>query len=79
MTQEQLDRYEQDLAAHKKFIENYRFFLDRICTHLEWQGGRLNKTSWTPAEIKDWIGSEISASSSLDEPNRPGYYRANND
>lgn len=78
-TKEQWDKYELDLKAHNAFIENYKFFLNRIANYLEWQGNRLNKTSFTPAEIRDLVGSEITAASSMDEPNKPGYYRANND
>lgn len=78
-TDEQWERYELDLKAHEAFIANYKFFLDRIVTYLEWQSGRIGKTSFTPAEIKDWVGSEIIASSSMDAPNKPGYTRANND
>lgn len=78
-TKEQWDRYNEQKAAHNKFIEQYRFFLNRIVDHLEWQGKRMNKNSWTPSEIKDWVMSEIVKSASMDAPNKPGYYRANND
>jgi len=78
-TKEQWDLYNEQKAAHDKFIECYRFFLDRIVNHLEWKGKRMGKASWTPDEIKDWITSEIVKSNSMDAPNKPGYYRANND
>lgn len=78
-TSEQWQRYTEEMKAHEKLIKNYKFFLDRIVTYLEWQGKRLNKTSWTPSEIKDWVGSEITAASSMNEPNKPGYEFANND
>jgi hypothetical protein len=71
--------YKQELARHEEFIKNYKYFLDRITEYLDWQGKRLDKTSWSPAEIKDWVGSEITASASMDAPNKPGYYRAAND
>lgn len=78
-TQEQWDRYEADVKAHEEFIKNYKFFLDRIVTYLEWQSPRINKPSFTPAEIKDFVGSEIFAAQSMDAPNPPNYEFANND
>lgn len=78
-TAEQWDQYEIEVKDHEKFIEHYKFFLDRIVSYLEWQGPRMNKTSFTPSEIRDFVSSEISAAESMDKPNRPGYEFANND
>lgn len=78
-TKEQWERYEKELSSHEDFIKNYKYFLERITEYLDWQGQRLHKPSWTTPEIKDWVGSEISAKSSMDAPNKPGYYRAAND
>ena len=78
ITQQDWDDYELKVKVHKKFIENYRFFLDRIVNHLKWkQGGQ--KESWTPDEIHKVMTSEIDMAASMDAPNKPGYYRANND
>lgn len=78
-TKEQWDQYEIEVNDHEKFIEHYKFFLDRIVNYLEWQGPRMNKTSFTPSEIRDFVSSEIISADSMDAPNKPGYYRANND
>jgi hypothetical protein len=75
-TKEQWDRYEAELKDHKEFIANYKFFLVRIIKHLEWI--QPNQT-WTTKEINHVISNEIDRSSSMDQPNKPGYYRANND
>jgi hypothetical protein len=75
-TQEQWERYEAELAAHNQYIDRYRFFLNRICNHLEW---KEKGKSWTPDEIRKLMTSEIDMSESCDAPNKPGYYRANND
>ncbi len=74
-----IEKYEQDVKAHDHFIERYRFYLDRLVNHLEWQGKRVNKATWTPDEIRALMTSEIDMASSMDAPNKPGYYRANND
>jgi hypothetical protein len=75
-TDEQWTKYELDVKAHKAFIEDYRFFLNRITRHLEWM--KPNNT-WTTVDILAAIGREIDKSESMDAPNKPGYYRANND
>lgn len=75
-TQEQWDRYKEDLAKHTQFINDYKFFLNRICRHLQFVS---NSKAWTTAEIMDVISKEINKASSMDAPNEPGYYRANND
>jgi hypothetical protein len=78
-TKEQWDRYDEEVKAHQEFIKNYKFFLDRIVNYLDWQAPRMNKVSFTPSEIKDFVSSEILAASSCDAPNKPGYTYANND
>jgi hypothetical protein len=75
-TDEQWERYEAEVKAHEKFIERYRFYLERIVNHLELNYPRC---TWTPAKIKEFMTAEIDKSSSMDAPNKPGYYRANND
>ena len=68
--------YYQELQRHETFCDNYQLFLDRICAHLEWL--RPSNT-WTTDEIRRTIMSEIDRKRSMDAPNKPGYYRANND
>ena len=75
-TQEQWNEYNERLAEHEQFIYNYTFFLNRIVRQLEFV--QPNKT-WTTEEITKAITSEIKRSDSMDAPNKPGYYRANND
>lgn len=75
-TQEQWDKYEQDCKEHEEHIKRYRFFLDRICNMLEF---KKPNHFWTTAHIHNVMTAEIDMSSSCDAPNKPGYYRANND
>jgi hypothetical protein len=75
-TQEEMDRYFEEVAKHELFIKNYRFFLDRIVNHLEFvnKGGH-----WTTDNIRKVMTSEIDMHSSCSAPNKPGYTYANND
>lgn len=75
-TREQWEQYERDLKAHEEHIKQYRFFLDRIVNHLKWKD---SSKLWTHEAISNLIMAEIDMSSSCDAPNKPGYYRANND
>jgi hypothetical protein len=76
ITKAQWDRYHIEVADHEKFIKDYKFFLERICRHLDW----VNKEkAWTPEEIRKVMYSEIDKAHSMDAPNEPGYYHANND
>lgn len=75
-TKEQWDKYYEELDAHNKFIERYRFYLDRIVNFLEF---KKPKNTWTTSDILTLIEGEIRDSQSMDAPNKPGYYRANND
>jgi hypothetical protein len=75
-TAKQWADYREDLMAHEQFISNYKFFLERIVKHLEWVG---KEKTWTPEEIHTVMLNEIKKSHSMDAPNEPGYYRANND
>jgi len=75
-TPEQWLDYEVKKKAHELFIHNYKFFLNRIVRHLEFvQPGK----QWTLEEMQHTIMNEIKMSDSIDAPNKPGYYRANND
>jgi len=69
-------QYHESLKEHEQFIKNYKFFLDRICGHLDWI---KSGNAWTTDDIRSVINAEIKKSHSMDAPNEPCYYRANND
>lgn len=69
-------RYYQELERHQTFCDNYKLFLDRICKHLEWL--RPSGT-WTTDDIRTILSNEIDRNESMGAPNKPGYFRANND
>jgi hypothetical protein len=75
-TAKQWADYREDLMAHEQFISNYKFFLERIVKHLEFV---KPNAFWDTKQIAETIGNEIKKSHSMDAPNEPGYYRANND
>ena len=75
-TKEQWERYNLELVQHEQFITNYKLYLDRIFRHLQFVDP--NK-SWSLGEIRKTMLSEIDKCQSMDAPNKPGYYRANND
>ncbi|MBZ0246334.1 MAG: hypothetical protein K8H85_10330 [Cyclobacteriaceae bacterium] len=75
-TKEQWDQYSKDLNKHEQFIKDYKFFTDRICRHLNFID---HKKQWTIEEIRKTMIDEIDKSHSMDAPNKPGYFRANND
>ena len=70
------EKYYADLDRHEEFYNSYKFYLDRMLRHLEW---RKPSNTWTTEEIRKEISDEISRALSMDAPNKPGYYRANND
>jgi len=73
-------QYHESLKEHDHFIKNYKFFLERICNHLKFvNNGDTSDHSWSVDEIRSTITSEIHKCQSMDAPNEPGYYRANND
>lgn len=79
-TQEQIDRYEEEVKSHEEYIKNYRHFLEKIVNHMKWHDKRYSMThTWTPDDILDFFTKEIDQAESMDAPNRPGYFRANND
>lgn len=69
--------YEDQEAIHKVHIATRRNELDRILNYLAWKTPQ--KTSWTLVEIGETMRAEINMSSSCDAPDKPRYYRANND
>lgn len=70
-------KYYYELQKHEQFYDNYRIFLDRILNFLDGNNGP--NCTWTTAHIRKIISSEIDRAHSMDAPNKPGYYRANND
>lgn len=72
-SKEELEDYELQVKVHKKHVENYRFFLDRIVNHLD------SNSLYSTKAIKEIMTAEIDRVQSMDAPNKPGYYRANND
>jgi hypothetical protein len=75
-TEKQWADYKEELMAHEQYISNYKFFLERIVSYLEFA---QPNAGWTTDEIKIAITTEIKRAHSMDAPNKPGYYRANND
>jgi methylthioribose-1-phosphate isomerase len=71
--------YELAVKRHEEFISKYRFYLDRICKLLKHRRPTASHPLWTVEEIRSTIENEINMSESMDAPNKPGYYRANND
>lgn len=76
-TKEQWDKYYSDTKSHDKFISDYRFFLNKIVSHLDWMSSE--NTLWSIDDIKRVMTTELDKIESMDAPNKPGYYRANND
>jgi len=69
-TPEQWERYEMDKKNHEAMIQNKRNFLFDVLKHVE-EYGVDNTRRWFEDEIlKEW---------SMNAPNKPGYYMANND
>ena len=75
-TPEQWEQYERELESHNAFIQRYRFYLDRICNHLD---SVRKDNKWTTEDIRKVMTSEIDMAAHCGAPNKPGYYRANND
>ena len=69
-TKEQWDKYELDLQNHEARIAYQRDFLNNILMYCEANGFNATKQKFE---------SELDRALSMDAPNKPGYYRANND
>lgn len=69
-TKEQWERYELDLQNHIAFHDGRQSFANDIFLLIENHG--IDKA-------KDKIRNAIDMARSMDRPNKPGYYRANND
>lgn len=73
-TAAQWDQYTIDMARHKEnmrlkkiHFEQALFVIEKIVSHEQL------------LKIQSNLASELSMSDSCDAPNKPGYYRANND
>ena len=62
-TMEQWEQYEKDLAAHESYYSNIRPKTSDFVEFVEW-----NKA------LSAWLTDK-----NMYAPNKPGYYRANND
>jgi len=73
-TQEQWDQYYEDVYSHELFCKHAKVLFDRV----NW----LIKSEvdlGTASYINEVLKCELSRMQSMDAPNKPGYYRANND
>jgi hypothetical protein len=68
--------YELAKKSHEDYIKVRRFELDRMLELMEFFNP---KSLWTVETIRQFMTSQIDQSESMDAPNKPGYYRANND
>lgn len=69
-TKEQWDRYEMDLQNHEAWCDSRQRFADDILKSVAEFGVEKAREIYTKA---------ISETRSMGAPNKPGYYRANND
>lgn len=68
--------YADRMRHHEFNIGRERFYLDHFCNLLEQFAA---KKQWTAEEIRARLKSEIDMANHCDAPNKPGYFRANND
>jgi len=69
-TKEQWDQYEADLKIHEMRIEIMRIFLERVLLRVSLYG---------IDEAREYFTKDLDKDLSMDAPNKPGYFRANND
>lgn len=69
-TQEQWERYELDQKNHESRIQNKRDFLQAVIDY---------STTHTLTQTYEHFAAELDMAQSMDAPDEPGYYRANND
>ena len=69
-TKEQWDQYELDLCNHENSINIKRTLLERILKYAQEYGIENTRAKFN---------REFDEALSMDGPNKPGYYRANND
>jgi len=73
-TQAQWDQYTIDLARHRENMRLKKIHFEQAVFAIE---NMVSKELLF--KIKSRLQSELSMSDSCNEPNKPGYYRANND
>lgn len=69
-TKEQWDQYELDQKNHEAWIKGRKEFLVDVLSHAD-QHGSQSAFEYFTKLLDDKL--------SMDAPNKPGYYRANND
>ena len=69
-TREQWERYELEKKNHETHIQNQKDFLQAVLSSVDEHG--MEKTF-------RMFNDDLNKSLSMDAPNEPGYYRANND
>jgi hypothetical protein len=69
-TKEQWDQYELDQKNHEAWVDGRREFMNDILSYVETHG-----IEETRAKFNGLLGDIFF----MDAPNKPGYYRANND
>lgn len=68
--------YEEEVKQHEERIRIRRFELDRMLQLMEFYHPGIQ---WSVDDIRRFMTSQIDQAESMDAPNKPGYYRANND
>lgn len=69
-TKEQWQQYELDLKNHENWCDSRLEFSETVIKFVQLYG---------PEEAYERIKRSIDEIRSMDSPNKPGYYRANND
>ena len=67
------ESYQKEKESHDTFIRGYRAAVNDANRALE------NDELLTASQLLKRLNSELSKRDSMDAPNKPGYYRANND
>jgi len=67
------ESYQKEKESHDTFIRGYRAAVNDAVIALD------NDELLTASQLLRRIQSELSKRDSMDAPNPPGYYRANND
>lgn len=72
-TQAQWDQYELDQKNHEAWINGRKEFMNEVLEMVQ------SKHIIQIEVIRDHFTRKLDEKLSMDAPNRPGYYRANND
>ena len=83
-TKEQWDNYELEMIAFNRRMQFKELYFGFVCEMLkksisEWPQDWKNDPAEMALRFQKKMQSEYEMSRSCDEPNKPGYYRANND